>query len=167
MNELLHALGIDWKLLLAQGANFLVVLIVLTFVLFKPLLRALAERRKKIEAGLLYTDEAEKKLASITEEKNNRLRQADETALGIIASAEEDAEKKAARILAEARKKGDSLLVEVNRTAERERLEALAHLRRDSRELLRGALLKAVAVKPEAVDEALVTEAVSQLKKQA
>ena len=56
MQELFHSLGIDWKLLLAQGTNFLVVLIVLTFVLWKPLIRVLNERRKKIEAGLVYTE---------------------------------------------------------------------------------------------------------------
>ena len=51
MSELLSQLGIDPKLLLSQGVNFGLVIIILTFLVYKPLVKILNERKQKIEFG--------------------------------------------------------------------------------------------------------------------
>ena len=38
MNELFAAFGIDWKLLLAQGVNFGIVLVALWYFLYRPVM---------------------------------------------------------------------------------------------------------------------------------
>ena len=48
MDQLLHAFGIDVKLLLAQAVNFGVLLVVLWLVLYKPVMKTLDERKAKI-----------------------------------------------------------------------------------------------------------------------
>src|SRR3989339_692771 len=57
-NELLFQLGINWKLFLSQVVNFFILLLVLTFFVYKPLIRIIKERSKKIKEGL---EKAEKK----------------------------------------------------------------------------------------------------------
>ena len=47
--ELFGKLGIEWKLLLAQGLNFILLLIILRKFLYKPILKMLDERRAKAE----------------------------------------------------------------------------------------------------------------------
>ena len=59
MAELFAAFGIDWKLLLAQSVNFLIVFGGLTYFLYKPLMRALAAREEKIAKGVKDAEEAE------------------------------------------------------------------------------------------------------------
>ncbi|MBI3335324.1 MAG: F0F1 ATP synthase subunit B [Candidatus Portnoybacteria bacterium] len=91
MQELITQLGIDWKLLLAQVVNFLVLLWVLKRFAFKPLQKFLHERQKRIEKGL---NDAE--YAQGQREKLRTLR------AQIIAAGQKEAEV----VLAEARKKG-------------------------------------------------------------
>lgn len=52
MSELISQLGIDWRLLLAQVVNFLILLYVLKRFAFEPLKKFLHERQKTIEKGL-------------------------------------------------------------------------------------------------------------------
>ena len=49
MSELFSKLGIDWKLLIAQIINFLVLLFVLYKFAYRPILSMLEKRTKKIE----------------------------------------------------------------------------------------------------------------------
>ena len=47
--ELFAKLGIDWRLLIAQLVNFVILFTALTFLLYKPLIAALDKRRAKVE----------------------------------------------------------------------------------------------------------------------
>ena len=68
--EALANLGIDWKLLLAQVVNFVVVLLVLRRFAYQPMLRLLDERTHKIEKGLADAESATRKLGEMeTKEK--------------------------------------------------------------------------------------------------
>jgi len=87
MRDLFHQLGVDWRLLLSQGVNFLVLLGVLTFFLFKPLLKLLEERKKKIELGLKVGKEAEERLLAIDKMKEEKISEAGKIAFEIIKKA--------------------------------------------------------------------------------
>ena len=50
--ELLTTLGIDWKLLIVQLINFVILIIVLTYLLYRPILRVLDERKARIQKSL-------------------------------------------------------------------------------------------------------------------
>jgi len=50
--ELFAKLGIDWRLLIAQLVNFVILFTALTFLLYKPLIAALDKRRAKISESL-------------------------------------------------------------------------------------------------------------------
>lgn len=164
MAELLSQLGINFKLLLSQGVNFLVVLAVLTFLVYKPLLKILHERKEKIEFGLRGAKEAEKKLQEIEKIKIEKLREGEEQAFNIIKEAEEKAGKREGEIINDANKKADELLKKAAEVEEHRKVEALGKLSKEAKSLLRSALGKMVLLKPDAFDEALLEEAMSEIK---
>ncbi len=67
MQDLVTQLGLDWRLLLSQAANFLILLIVLRLFAYKPLIPMLKERRAKIEDGLAKAKEADHRLSQANE----------------------------------------------------------------------------------------------------
>ncbi len=58
MEQVFAAFGIQWQLLLAQAVNFTIVLIVLTYFLYKPILKLLGKREEKIKQGIKDAEEA-------------------------------------------------------------------------------------------------------------
>src|SRR3972149_6324796 len=68
MEPLLSAFGVNWKLLLAQGINFALLLAILSYFLYKPVLRMIDERREKIAEGV----RAEEKGAEIVKSAEAR-----------------------------------------------------------------------------------------------
>ena len=69
MSLLFSQLGISWGALLAQGTNFLIVLVVLWYFVYRPLARIVDERRVKIEKGLADAKEADDRLGQISEKE--------------------------------------------------------------------------------------------------
>ena len=82
--ELLHALGLDTKILIAQLVNFAVLLFVLWKFGYRPLLKFLDERQEKIEAGIKNAEAAEKRLHDIDDKEQTVLRQAQKEAQALI-----------------------------------------------------------------------------------
>lgn len=58
-------LGIDWRLLLSQAANFALLLIVLSIFVYKPLLKLMHDRQNKINEGLVKAKAADERLHEI------------------------------------------------------------------------------------------------------
>ena len=52
MDSLITTFHIDWKIIIAQAINFLIVFLVLYFFAIKPLKKLMAERVDKISKGL-------------------------------------------------------------------------------------------------------------------
>ena len=165
MSLLFSALGISGKLLLAQAVNFAIVLVVLTFVLFRPLLRLIDERKKKIELGLHGAELVEERLRGIENERIAKLADADKNALRIIADAEKSGAKRQSKIIESAELKAEDLLKNSLQIAERRKQEEMDHLVRSSEKLMKESILKAVESDPEQVDEKFVHRAASIMRK--
>lgn len=88
MGEFIQQFGIDWKLLLSQVVNFLIVLIVLTKFAYKPILKMLGERTEKIERALNDATQAETLRQTMEVERNKVLAEAKKQAQGILQDAQ-------------------------------------------------------------------------------
>jgi len=166
MSELASQLGINWKLLLSQGVNFFVLLGALTFLVWRPLLRIMQVRREKIEDGLRDADEARVKLAEIDTVLGERTLEADRQAFAIIRASEQKAEVRAAEIVQRADTRAEELrkaALEVIAGREQEEFEKFAD---SARSLVRNALAKAIEAEPSKVDDKLIGEAVTYIRKQ-
>lgn len=166
MSELLEQLGIDWKLLLSQGVNFLLLMAVLTFFIYRPLLKIMRQRREKIELGVKVGEEAEKRIAEAEKVKQQKISAAESRALQIIKNAEKEALKQKEDLMVQARAKSDELVQEGVLTAERKKLAILQIIIANAKELVREAIIKTVLLKPDQIDEKLIDQAVQTIKKE-
>lgn len=163
MSGLAEQLGIEWRLLLTQGVNFFVLLAALSFLVYRPLLRMLKERRKKIELGLKGAEEVRRRLDEIKAERAQARAAAEREVVALIAASEREAKSRGDELVKTANAKAATLLAEAAKTAERKRLAALAELRGEAAGLVKSALIKAVGLEPDAVDEKLIRKAVESL----
>ncbi len=107
------ALGINLPSLIAQLINFGLLFALLSVLLYRPLLRVLDERRKRIQEGLEASDEAKRRLAHTEQE--------------------------VARELDKARQEGQTMVVQAQQAAARIQEDARQHARDDSERLLERA----------------------------
>lgn len=166
MAELFTQLGINWGALLAQTFNFLIVLVVLTIFVYKPLIRLVEERRKRIEEGLQKADEAEERLNAIDRLQETRMAEVEKQATQKIKDAEKIAQEQGARLAKEAEVKAESIVAEASDVTERVRAQGLATVHAEAASLVKEALMQTVKLDPTNINEKLIQEAVNALKKQ-
>ncbi|MBI4142938.1 ATP synthase F0 subunit B [Candidatus Uhrbacteria bacterium] len=96
MEDLLHKLGVDWRLLIAQIVNFAILFFVLRKVLYRPVLAMLRERRERIAKGLADAEAAAIRRREIDIERANVLHSAEAERRSMLeaAAAEADAMRK-------------------------------------------------------------------------
>ena len=76
MAELLHSLGIEWPILVAQIINFAILLAVLGKFVYKPVMKMLDKRRAETAQALLSEEQSAQKLASAEADKESILSEA-------------------------------------------------------------------------------------------
>lgn len=144
MSELLSKLGIDWKLLIAQIVNFLILLFVLYKFTYGPILAILEKRQKKIEKGLADADEARKKLEESQEKQKEILKKARNEAKDIIEKARIQAEKLRSDIAVEAKARSEKIISDAKVEIEREKEKTIAEIKSEIGELVVAATEKII-----------------------
>lgn len=163
MSELISQLGIDWRLLLSQAANFLLLLLVLRLFVYKPVIRILKERKAKVEEGLMKAKEADERLLQIEEIGKGKLKEAESGALGILRATEEKAKKVEAELLAEAKKKEAEELARAVALLRGKEEESRLLMKKEAAKLVKDAIIKTVGLSPDKIDEALIKKAVEEI----
>jgi F-type H+-transporting ATPase subunit b len=140
MQALFAAFGLNGSLILAQAVNFGIVLIALTYFLYKPVLKVLSDRQKKVAQGVEDAERAAEKLAQADSVASARVSTAETEAEGIVLSARETATTERARILKEAEERAAGVAADADARAH----EASAKMLRESeKEIARLAVLAA------------------------
>jgi F-type H+-transporting ATPase subunit b len=164
--ELLTKLGIDWRLLIAQAVNFLIVLAVLYKFLYKPLLKFLEQRRQRIEHSLQEAQRIETELKAIEVKREEVLIEAKRGAQAILKEAEVQAEKQRQETLIRVRAEAERVISEARSKLEAEQVEAMREMRREAAKLVVQAVTKVVGkLSASEIDKKLVEEAVQEVAK--
>lgn len=163
MAEFVEKLGIDWKLFLSQTVNFLLLLTILRLFAYKPLLKILKDRRKKIEEGLEKAAAADTRLHEINEIAKEKMKAAEQEALMLLKQTEEKSKDMEAALMQKAHEKEAELLKSAERAAQGKREEAQRLMEQEAAELVKQALIKTIELDPEKIDEALIKKAVGQI----
>lgn len=108
--EALSALGINGKMLIAQIINFLILLLLLNKLLYKPLLGLFDQRKEKIEKGLKDAEESKKALDAAEEEAERIKEKAYKEANEILVKAKSEASEEAKAILSQAHQQGEKIV---------------------------------------------------------
>lgn len=129
MNELIHKLGIDWRLLIANAVTFLIVVWILKRYAFKPILRVLDERRRLAEKTVTDQKEAEAVRHSADEQHTEIVREARQQAGEIMVHARADADGLIEREKHAAQKMSQQIQTQAAAEARRERERIMAAAR--------------------------------------
>ena len=131
----LKALGINLPSLLAQLINFFLLLGVLYLVAYKPLLRIMDERRRRIQEGIDASEEAKRRLAETEREVQAELERARREGQVLVAQAQQIATRVQEEGQEQARREAEQLLARARGEIQLERDNAIAELRREFADL--------------------------------
>ena len=162
--DVLAKLGVDWKLLVAQVVNFLVLLWVLRRFAYRPMLEFLEKRTKRIESGLRDAKRAAEKLSEIEAKEREVLEEARKESAAIVARARESAERIADKVMIESREESERILIETRKKVDAERESMRAEMKRELAGLVLLATEKVLAEKLKGADDTvLIRKAVEKL----
>lgn len=112
MDQLIQAFGVDVKLITVQILNFAILLGLLSYFLYKPVLKVLADREEKIAQGIKDAEAAAAARATAAAEKQAIVATAHVEAEEVSKRAKGSAEEFSAEIIAAANAKAEQLLKE-------------------------------------------------------
>ncbi|TSC76212.1 MAG: F-type H+-transporting ATPase subunit b [Parcubacteria group bacterium Gr01-1014_31] len=166
MGDLVGKLGLDWRLLLAQAVNFGILLGVLTWAVYKPLLKVMEERRATIERGLNDAAAARQKLASFEAFQREQLQEFRKKADAMLAEATRLAEQTKKESAARAADQAAKIVQQAKLTITAEREQMFQELRGELADLVAAAAGKVVAARGVSAEQhrKLVDAAVTALK---
>ncbi len=165
MGELLHKLGVDWRLLIAQLVNFLVLFFLLKKFLYVPVLDLLEKRRVRIADGMRDADAAKERLASVEHERKQVLVRAEGERQRMLEAAAMDVEDLRRQRLQAVGTEAEGVLNRAREEAERIRGELLADVRRELGDLVLAITKKTTAgALTQGAHDKLVEAALKELK---
>ena len=138
--DALTAFGVNWKLLVIQGVNFGVLLLLLYKFLYKPLFAMLDKRPQAIADGLRDAEEAKSEMARVKSESELLLRKAREDGGKLVDTLHKEGVAEERRIVREATDKATQLISEAKVKADEERAFIL---RESEKEIAKMAMLSA------------------------
>jgi F-type H+-transporting ATPase subunit b len=139
---ILGTFGLDWRLFIAQLINFAVIVFVLTKWVYRPLMKVMDERKKKIEEGVNNAELAKRKLGEAKEAESRILREARVQAQGIVAESKEKGDAEKQRRIDASKAVIDEQLIESKNKIAREAEEARRRVKKEMAELVLAAAEK-------------------------
>jgi F-type H+-transporting ATPase subunit b len=127
--QILDTLGVDWRLVLAQFINFGVLLAILSVLVYKPLLRAIDERRERIRKSLEDAEALKKETEKMEKERAKRMQEIDKEAQALLEQAKAQAEKTRKKLVHDAQDEAAQVLEKGRKQLEEERRAMLADVK--------------------------------------
>lgn len=121
MEEIIHAFGIDWRLIVIQMFNFMILGAALWYFLYTPVLKVLNEREAKLKKGVEDADKAAQSLLEANTEKTALLTTARKEAETLVEEASRHAETKGSGIVKEAEERAQRMIEDAKMRAEEEK----------------------------------------------
>lgn len=145
MGAIFSAFGIDWRLLIVNTVNFALVLGVLWYFLYQPLLRMLDKRRELVAQGVIDAQNAEKHLTEIERSKDEILATAGREADDVLSKARKAGSDKERELVAQGEAAAARIVAEAEAQAREEKERALAESRHEVAKLVVLGIEKEIA----------------------
>ena len=131
----MEGLGISLPMLLAQIVNFLILLGLLYLVAYKPIMRMLDERSRKIKESMEQTEFIKEQAARAEEEFEKRIEAAAKEGQEVVARAAKTGEELRQKAQQQAKQEGEALINRARTEIQRERDGAIDELRKEFADL--------------------------------
>ncbi len=128
-------LGINWGVLITQIVTFVILLVLLRFVAYKPLMRMLDERSNKVKDSLEQAESVMKQSAKTEEELKKQLEQASREGQERIARAMKAGEEIKLEAEEDAKRETEKLILKARTEIKQERDSAVEDVRREFADL--------------------------------
>ncbi|KKR02859.1 MAG: ATP synthase subunit b [Microgenomates group bacterium GW2011_GWB1_40_9] len=125
-------LGIEPSLFIAQLINFTIIMVLLNWLMYKPILGMLEKRKKKIQEGLELTEKMRLEWEKMDEKKAKLMEEARIDALKLIEEAKKQAKSEEHVVLEETRKKSDDMIEKAKREIAELKLSMDKQVRREA-----------------------------------
>jgi F-type H+-transporting ATPase subunit b len=135
MEALFNNLGISWPILITQVVTFIILLLLLRFLAYKPIMRMLDERSRRIKESMDQAEDIKKQSANTQEEIKKQLEQASREGQERIARALKAGEDVKLKAQEDAKKEAENLVNRARSEIQRERDEAIGEVRREFADL--------------------------------
>ena len=133
--EGLAALGFNLPVLVAQVVNVIVLFVILYLVAYKPMMRMLDERSRRIKESLAQADSVREQAAQAETEVKKQLEAASRDGQEKIARAVQIGEEVKQKAQLEARQEAEALITRARSEIHRERDEAIDEVRKEVADL--------------------------------
>jgi F-type H+-transporting ATPase subunit b len=128
-------LGISLPTLITQVVTFIILLVVLRFVAYKPIMRMLDERSRRIKESMEQAEALKAQSARGEEELKKQLEQASREGQDRIARAVKAGEEVKQKAQEDAKKEAENLITRARSEIQRERDDAITEVRREFADL--------------------------------
>ncbi len=140
MSEIIDVFGIDWRLLIVQMVNFGVLLLILWWFLYRPVIKMLKRRQEIVQKGVEDAEKAELELSNAGRKRDEIVSEATHEADDIVSSARDHGREKADSIVKDAQSKSEGILADATQRGEAARL---ALIKESEKEVAQAAILAA------------------------
>jgi len=127
----MEGLGLNLPLFVAQVINFIILLVLLYFIAYKPIIKMLDQRSDKIKKGMKQAEAIQQQLAHTNEEIKTQLAKSKMEGEAIISQATKIGEQAKEDAKAEARCEAESLINKAKEEIEREHEKSIDELRKE------------------------------------
>jgi F-type H+-transporting ATPase subunit b len=135
VGALFDGLGINWGLLVAQIINFGLLFVLLWIVGYKPILRMLDERSRKIKESMEQAEMVKAQATKAEEELRKQIEEGRKEGQEIVARAMKTGEELRAKAQLEAKKEAEGIITAAKTEIQRERDEAVSEIRHEFADL--------------------------------
>ncbi len=162
MDSFIETFHIDWKTIIAQAINFIIVLFVLNFLAIKPLKKMMNERTNNIEKGLNDAKKNSEILKNTENEYNEAILKAKKEAQIIFEDGKKDALDKKTEMLNQAKIEVENMILNGKKVLESEKIKILDEAKKEIVSLVVKSTEKILESKEE---EGLNNNIISKIKK--
>jgi len=128
-------LGINWGVLVTQVVTFIILLVLLRFFAYKPLMRMMDERSRRVKESVEQAEAVKRQSAKAEEELKKQLEQASREGQDRIARAVKAGEELKQKAGEEAKRETEKLIVKARSEIRQERDAAITDVRREFADL--------------------------------
>ena len=162
----MEGLGINWGLLIAQLFNVIILVVLLSRFLYRPVLNLLNERTQRIQTSLREAEQVKTQLASAQQDYEAQVSRGRQEAAAIVAQANERAKGQEAEIVAQARIEADRIRAEARTQSVQERDQLLRDLKGQMASLVTATAEKVIGAELTTNHDRLIEDSLAQLGRQ-
>ncbi len=166
MGAIFDALKFDPATFLFQALNVAVVMVILYYILWKPLSKSFADREEKIDGDIQKANSAREEAEQVLANYQHKIDEAHQEAQAILEKTAKMAETTRAELVTQAKEEAGRVMEQARMEIEREKRAALADIRRQAADLvvMTAGKVMARALTPND-QEHLIKEALSEVER--